>query len=115
MAALGGAYADYEKEYDPAKVDWKSFLTDKQMEGVRSALGQNGLTDSAVYALAAMSENQIEAMRISVTGRIADALDNGVRAEYLESAMDGIRREIGAEYTDTELSYLAMLPRAAVS
>lgn len=110
IASYGGMYADYERLYDAASVDWENALANEQAQYIRDTLGTPGMPDAAIYAAAAMTQDDIQTMRESVTASVTGALGNGISAEYLTSATDGIRRDLESRYTSGELSYLAAMP-----
>lgn len=106
----GGMYADYERSYDAASVKWEDVLTGDQVEYIRTTLKTPNIPDAAVWAVAAMTSEDIQMMRESVIASVTGALGNGISVEYLASAADGIRRDLESHYTSGELSYLASLP-----
>ncbi len=110
IADHGGMYADYERIYDAASVKWENTLTDEQRKYIRDTLKTPDMPDTAVWAAAAMTQDDIQTMREAVTASVTGALGNGISAEYLTSATDGIRRDLESRYTSGELSYLAALP-----
>lgn len=110
ISAYGGFYSEYARAYDASAVNWESVLTTEQMQYVRDTLLAPDMPDAAVYAAAAMTEGDIAAMREAVIASVTAALDNGISAEYLTSAADGIRRDLESHYTSGELSYIAALP-----
>jgi len=110
IATYGGVYSDYERSYDPSKVNWEDVLTSLQKQYIRDTLQSPDMPDAAVYAAAAMSESDITAMHDVVLKSVDAALENGISAEYVASALDGIRRDIESQYTSGELAYIAALP-----
>jgi hypothetical protein len=114
VAANGGTYpySYYSSRYNPAQNPWESFLSPEQMRYIREMLLAPDMSDSDVYSAARMTETDIETMRRTVAEAVTAALGSGVEADYLDSAVQDIRNELEATYSDMRRLNLAMVPAA---
>lgn len=86
--------------YDPLDVEWAEFLSEQQKEDVRTTLSDPDMSDDAIYALASMDSETIQAMSDDVTSIVSASLENGIREENLRSEKLDVEDAIKMLYSD---------------
>ena len=96
-----------EERYDPAEIGWQMYLSDVQMQKLREMTA--GLEDELIYAMAALSEEQIESLATQTLAIVNDSLVSGVKEEHLENEKDTLVNRAAAlvddQYTARLLAY----------
>lgn len=98
--------------YDPAAVDWESFLTPEIISHVKTMMGDESMPDDAVYALASKTPEDIEGIRVSIVQMVSVSLGGGIMPmpERLQAEKGGIKNQIDNLYEDAGIRYIALLP-----
>ena len=97
-----------EEQYDPAEVDWQFYLSDAQLQQLRAMTG--GIEDELIYAVAALSEAQIENLGTEVETVVNESLGNGIRDEHLETEKQALAIRISALVDDQNTARLLVYP-----
>ena len=113
--ALHDAYAAqrsssmYFGEFNPAAVNWDSFLTSAMKESVRKGLDDPNMPDSAIVALARMTDSEIGAMEEAVLTEVKNVLARGVLEKDLPAELNSLESRL-RQYYSFDALYLAYYP-----
>ncbi len=99
----------YYGEFNPANVNWDSFLTSSMKASVRAALDDPGMPDSAIVALARVTDSEITAMEETVLTEVENVLARGVYEEDLVAELNSLEGRLRQHYSFGAL-YLAYYP-----
>ncbi len=100
----------YKSVFEPAEVDWESFLTAEMKQQVRSALGDENMPAVAIYALASMDSVQIGSMGQTVWTATEDALEHGILEDNLAAEKNDMESLLRQRFSDSGMLYLAYYP-----
>ncbi len=106
----GMTQESYRSIFEPAEVDWDSFLTTAMRQKVRAALEDETMPSAAIIALASMDSDQINGMAQTVKNTAADILSQGIMTEQLTSAQNDAEGILRQNYADPGTLYLAYYP-----
>ncbi len=106
----GMTQESYRSIFEPAEVDWDSFLTTAMRQKVRAALEDDTMPSAAIFALASMDSDQINGMAQTVKNTAADILSQGIMTEQLTSAQNDAEGILRQNYADPGTLYLAYYP-----
>lgn len=95
--------------FNPAEVDWLSFLTAQHKEDVRNILSDPAMEDDEIIALARMDAEALQKMEDDVGGIVTASLENGVRKENLRSEKMDVEDAVKKLYPDMS-GYIAYFP-----
>jgi putative nucleotidyltransferase with HDIG domain len=99
----------YSGEFNPANVNWDSFLTSSMKANVRRELDDPGMPDSAIVALARMTDSDITAMEEAVLTEVQNVLSRGVLEEELAAELNSLEGLLRQRFSFGTL-YLAYYP-----
>jgi putative nucleotidyltransferase with HDIG domain len=100
----------YTNAFDPADINWDSFLTSGMKANVRKALDDPGMPDTAIVALAKMRDSEIDSMAEAVSMTAADVLARGVLKDDLSAEKNGMESILRQRFPDIGALYLAYYP-----
>ena len=100
----------YKSVFEPAEVDWESFLTVEMKQQVRSALADQNMPDGAIYALASMDSMQIGSMGQIVWTAAENVLKHGILEDNLAAEKNDMESLLRQRFSDPGMLYLAYYP-----
>jgi len=101
--------SNYSSGVNPAVVNWDSFLTSAMKADVRRELDDPGMPDSAIVALARMTDSEIDAMEEAVLTEVKNVLARGVMEKDLTAELNSLEGRLRQYYSFGAL-YLAYYP-----
>lgn len=109
-SGYGVTVESYKSVFEPAEVDWESFLTTAMRQKVRQALEDDTMPAAAIYALASMDSAQIDNMAQIVREAVVDALDQGIMEDELAAVQNELEGLLRERFTESGALYLAYYP-----
>jgi putative nucleotidyltransferase with HDIG domain len=98
------------EDYDPAAVDWKTFLTPGIKSHVKTLVGDDEMPDEAITVLASMNEQELDNIKARIIEKVSTSLDGGILKDRLSAVKEGIASDMAKLFEDTGTRYLAYTP-----